>query len=171
MATSYFKDKRARKYIWRMDVQGVRHPSQQSRPSTPRILPRSGPGKLFRQDPHQLWRGCQSGRPRTERIWFRCLWCTLRTSATWGGILQGTGCTVSMCHPCNVYGTVRRFYAPPFAPFNKISSYYGVVADPSCVLPYKYRKILEMLSKLMEVVGNNGEATREGTHPTAACRP
>ena len=34
---------------------------------------------------------------------------------------------------------------------NHILYYYGVVSDHRCVLPYKYRKRLEVLLKLMKV--------------------
>ena len=34
---------------------------------------------------------------------------------------------------------------------------YAVASDHTCILPYKHRKISEMLLKLMELCFNNGE--------------
>ena len=45
---------------------------------------------------------------------------------------------------------VRHFSAPPFAPSSHISYSLRVVSDHRCVLPHTYRKILEMLFKLIK---------------------
>ena len=52
---------------------------------------------------------------------------------------------------------------PPFCtairPFNQISYYYGVVSDHRRVLPYTYRKRLEMLLNLIRVCFNGAFAS------------
>ena len=45
---------------------------------------------------------------------------------------------------------------------------HEVVALYMCVPPYKFRKILEMLFKLMKVIRNNGEQGRGGARSAVA---